>query len=138
MSLKTCKQCKRLLLLLTISTLAASWLPAKAASEDDTHLARRYLRCAAFYLSGANEVSKPELRQQLQQLTNLSLYSAEILLDKNRPLVKEEFETAKTKLREEVRSDEIRADSRAFMEYMGAHCAELRKTHPVALPKSGS
>ncbi len=125
-------------MLLALGTLSTSWLPAMAATEDDTHLARRYLRCAAFYLSGANEVSKPELRQQLEQMTNLSLYNAEVLLEKNRPLVKEEFETARTKFGEEVQSDAVRADTRAFMEYMGEHCAELRKVHPVPVPKSGS
>ncbi len=124
-------------LLLTAMLLALGMVTMNAAaapSEDDTHLARRYLRCAAFYLFGTSGVSKPELKQQLQNLTNISLYSAEVLMDKNRPLVKTEFETAREKFLAETLTDEVKADTRGFLQYMGDHCNELRKNHPVPLP----
>ncbi|TCS38549.1 hypothetical protein EDC30_102288 [Paucimonas lemoignei] len=124
--------------LIAALVLGVASSPAKAASEDDAQLARRYLRCAAFYVSGSNEVTKPELKQQLQHLANISLYSAEVLLDKDRPRVKNEFAAAREKLLAESRSDEVKADPRGFMRYMGDHCAELRKNHPVPLPGKGS
>lgn len=124
--------------LTAVLMLGIAALPAKAANEEDLQLARRYLRCAAFYLSGSNEVSKPELKQQLQNLTNISLYSAEVLMDKDRPRVKNEFDAAREKLLAETQGNEVRADTRGFMQYMGEHCAELRKNHPVALPEKGS
>lgn len=109
-------------------------IPATAASEDDTALARRYLRCAAFYVFGSTGVSKPELKQQLQHLANVSLYSAELLMDKDKPQVKKEFETAREKFLAETLSDEVKADTRGFLQYMGNHCNELRRTYPVAMP----
>jgi hypothetical protein len=124
--------------LIAILLLGMTTLPATAASEDDTQVARRYLRCAAFYLSGANDVSKPELKQQLQHLANVSLYSAEVLMDKDRPLVKSEFESARKKLLAEAQSSEVKADTRGFLQYMGEHCGELRKNHPVPLPQPAS
>jgi hypothetical protein len=124
--------------LTAVLMLSITAQPVKAAGDDELQLARRYLRCAAFYLSGSNEVSKPELKQQLQHLTNVSLYSAEILLDKDRPRVKNEFDTARKNLIAETQSDEVKADTRGFMQYMGEHCAELRKKHPVPLPDKGS
>lgn len=124
--------------LITMLFLGMASLPAKAASDDDIQTARRYLRCAAFYVSGANEVSKPELKQQLQNLANVSLYSAETLMDKDRPKVKNEFEMARQKLLAESQSDEVKANPRGFLQYMGEHCNALRKTHPVPLPQPNS
>lgn len=124
--------------LTAVLVLIITAIPAKAASEDDLQLARRYLRCAAFYLSGANEVKKAELKQQLQQLANVSLYSAEVLMEKDRPRVKNEFDSAREKLLAESQSDEVKTDARGFMQYMSENCAELRKNHPVPLPEKGS
>lgn len=109
-------------------------MPAVASSDDNTALARRYLRCAAFYVFGSTGVSKPELKQQLQHLANVSLYSAEQLMEKDKPRVKKEFDAAREKFLAETLSDEVKADTRGFLQYMGNHCNELRKTHPVAMP----
>ena len=135
MQIKISKQGRRLIATLLLSALA---LPAAAASDDDTQLARRYLRCAAFYLFGTTGVSKQELKQQLQHLANISLYSAEMLMDKDRPLVKSEFDNAREKFLAETLSDEVKADTRGFLQYMGGHCNDLRKNHPVTLPKPNS
>ncbi|QAU35412.1 hypothetical protein [Janthinobacterium sp. 17J80-10] len=121
--------CLAIMLLLTTAAI-----PADAASEDNTALARRYLRCAAFYVFGSTGVKKPELKQELQHLANISLYSAELLMEKDKPLVKKEFDIAREKFLAETLSDEVKADTRGFLQYMGNHCNELRKTHTVAMP----
>ncbi|RJG01903.1 hypothetical protein [Noviherbaspirillum sedimenti] len=136
MPIKFPKSGQRLVAMLVL--LSTATLPAIAASEDDTQLARRYLRCAAFYLFGTSGVSKPELKQQLQQMANISLYSAEVLMDKDRLRVKSEFDSAREKFLAETLSDEVKADARGFLQYMGEHCNELRKNHRVPLPKPAS
>lgn len=115
--------------------LGSAAIPAKANSEDNAALARRYLRCAAFYVFGSTGVSKQELKQQLQHLANVSLYSAELLMEQDRPKVKAEFDTAREKFLAETLSDEVKADTRGFLQYMGNHCNDLRKNHPPPSPK---
>lgn len=122
------------ILLAVMLIFGTASMPAAANSEDSTALARRYLRCAAFYVFGSTGVKKPELKQQLQHLANVSLYSAEQLMEKDKPRVKKEFDAAREKFLAETLSDEVKADTRGFLQYMGNHCNELRKTHPVAMP----
>lgn len=117
--------------LLSLTVLAS---PVLAASEDDILLARQFLRCAAFYVAGAQDVKRDELRRQLQDLANRSLYNAELLLDRDRPLVKQEFAAARTKFAEEARSEEARADGKGFLKFMGGHCRELQARHQARLP----
>jgi hypothetical protein len=131
MQMKIRKSGISLAVMLTLGTVT---LPAAANSDDNPALARRYLRCAAFYVFGSTGVSKPELKQQLQHLANVSLYSAEQLMEKDKPRVKKEFDSAREKFLAETLSDEVKADTRGFLQYMGNHCNELRKTHPVTMP----
>src|SRR3954465_15904777 len=49
----------------------------RTSNEDKLSLARNYLRCAAFYVFGSTSVNRPELKKQLGDLANSSLYSAE-------------------------------------------------------------
>lgn len=101
-------------------------MPTWAASEKNVILAEKYLRCAAFYVAGSTTVNKPEVKQELQDRANRSLYHAELLLDSDRPLVKEKFETARKKFFTEIESAEVKADPRGFLKYMGGYCNDLQ------------
>jgi hypothetical protein len=107
---------------------------ALSVTDDDAYIARQYLRCASFYLSGSTDVSRPELKKQLQQLANSSLHSAELLMEGNRPLVKAEFDAAREKFHAETITPEVKADTRGYLQYMGEFCTRLRQNHRPSLP----
>lgn len=109
-------------------------LPAAAADDDELLLARQFLRCAAFYVAGAQDVSRDALKHQLQDLANQSLYRAELLLDRERVLVKQEFDAARDKFAAEAASKEAREDGRGFLAFMGRHCRDLHAKHQARLP----
>jgi hypothetical protein len=121
--------------LIAILSLTAISMPVLAASEEDTDLARNYLRCASFYVFGSMSVTRPELKQQLSDLANRSLYSAELLMDKNRPVVKEEFNAAREKFLAELGAEEVKTDSRGFLNYMGEYCTALREKNQARFSK---
>lgn len=110
-------------------------LPAKAATDSDVYLARKYLRCAAFYVSGSTTVTSAVVKRELQDHANVSLYSAELLMNGDRPRVKAEFESARERFFAELDSFEVKADPRGFLNFMGGYCNDLRRQHPVAFPE---
>lgn len=121
--------------LFALLALAVTAVPAFAASDNDVILARKYLRCAAFYVAGSTTVSKPEVKQELEDRANRSLYSAELLMEKDRPLVKKEFSAAQEKFFTELDSAEVKADPRGFLKFMGEYCNDLRASNPVTRPE---
>ncbi|MDB5764318.1 MAG: hypothetical protein JWQ21_3313 [Herminiimonas sp.] len=121
--------------LIAIVVLTATSLPALAASEDDVYTASQFLRCASFYVFGLKSVSRPELKEQLQNLANTSIYSAELLMDRDRPAVKAEFDNATDKFLAEIDTPEVKSDTRGFLKYMGEYCNALRDKNQARLSK---
>lgn len=114
----------RLAIALSIFTAAAP--QAFGATDDELYAARNHLRCAAFYISGSAAVASDELRQQLQDLASVRLQQVEQLMDGDRTRVKTEFDTAREKFNAEIATDEVKADPRGFLNYMGHLCARMR------------
>lgn len=115
--------------LIALLLLVALSMPVSAASDDDVALARNFLRCAAFYVFGSTSVTGTEVKQELQDLANKTLYAAEILMDKNRPVVKAEFDIARQKFFAELSTGEVKADRQGFLKFMGEYCNVLRENN---------
>lgn len=95
------------------------------------------LACPARHHQG-NTKDTPRATMKRCQSNLPSLASAEVLMDKDRMRTKSEFDSAREKFLAETLSDEVKADTRGFLQYMGGHCNNLRKNHPVPLPKPAS
>lgn len=119
----------------TCVLMMATALPALAGNDDTTYLAQQHLRCAAFYLDGAEQVKRPDLKRKLENLAGQSILQAELLSNKEKPWVKAEFDAARKRFGDESQREESKADRSGFVNHMARYCAGLH-SQPASATKA--